>query len=233
MNDIIRIAAIALVIIVSLPLHEFAHAYVAHLNGDDTARRMGRMTVNPVAHFDPVGFIMLLVVGFGFAKPVPVNSFNFRRKSLGIFTVAVAGVIVNMLIAFLFTFVFYMLMTNINSISIVNRGLNELFWQFFYLMPIVNITLFFFNLLPIFPLDGFRVVESFTRFNNRFVQFMRRYGFFILIGLMIWSFVVDMLIRNDILAPKLWYLDFLGYYLSKATNFVFSGFLKFFAWIFG
>ena len=88
-------------IIIAMSFHEFAHAYVAHKMGDDTANQMGRMTINPVSHIDPIGLVMLLVGGFGWAKPVPVNENNFYRRKTGIFLVSLAGVAMNILIAIL------------------------------------------------------------------------------------------------------------------------------------
>ena len=98
--NIADILILALVVIISIILHELAHGYVALWNGDATAKVKGRLTLNPLAHFDIIGFFMLMTVGFGYAKPVPVNPFNFRHQKRGIFTVAIAGVTVNILLAF-------------------------------------------------------------------------------------------------------------------------------------
>ena len=100
-QDWIDIIFIAVAVVISMVLHEIAHGYVALWNGDPTAKVNGRLSLNPLVHFDAIGFIMLMVVGFGYAKPVPVNPGNFKNRKRGIFTVAIAGVVVNIVLAFL------------------------------------------------------------------------------------------------------------------------------------
>ena len=184
-NDPVNIILIVLTVIVSIVLHEIAHAFIALKNGDDTAKRQGRLSVNPLVHFEPTGFIMLVVLGFGFAKPVPVNINNFKNRRKGIFTVAIAGVTVNILLAFV-SMPFFLLFGNLVSVW---QG-NVVFRNFFLFMTLINISLFLFNLLPIFPLDGFRIVEAFAKDNNGFVKFMRAKGIFILLGLLVWSMLI-------------------------------------------
>ena len=94
-------AASVLAIIFVLVPHEFAHAAVAYANGDPTPKLNGRITLNPIKHFDPIGFVMCALVGFGWARPVPINSANFKHYKLGLFTTAIAGVVANYLIAFI------------------------------------------------------------------------------------------------------------------------------------
>ncbi|MGN0823829.1 MAG: site-2 protease family protein [Candidatus Coproplasma sp.] len=101
MNYVISLLAGAIAILFVLCPHEFAHAYVAYKNGDPTAKFDGRMSLNPLKHLDPFGFILFALVGFGWAKPVPVNSNNFRNRRVGMFTTAIAGVCVNYIIAFI------------------------------------------------------------------------------------------------------------------------------------
>ena len=96
--NIADILIVALVVLISMILHELAHGYVALWNGDATAKVNRRLTLNPLAHFDIIGFFMLMTVGFGYAKPVPVNPYNFRHQKRGIFTVAIAGVTVNLVL---------------------------------------------------------------------------------------------------------------------------------------
>lgn len=99
-SDIFQFLIAAVAIVISIVLHELAHGYVALWNGDATAKVSGRLTVNPLAHFDPFGLVMLLLVRFGYAKPVPVNPDNFRRRKTGMLTVAFAGIVMNLLLAF-------------------------------------------------------------------------------------------------------------------------------------
>ena len=101
MDIIISFLAGAVAILFVLCPHEFAHAYVAYKNGDPTAKIYGRMTLNPLKHLDPVGFILFALVGFGWAKPVPINANNFRNYKSGMFTTAIAGVCINLIIAFI------------------------------------------------------------------------------------------------------------------------------------
>lgn len=177
------ITRIVAVICVFSP-HEFAHAYVAYKNGDPTAKFSGRMTLNPIKHFDPAGFILCIFVGFGWAKPVPVNAYNFRKRKLGMFTTAVAGVIANYIVAFV-AYLCYVLC--VKFITIDTFG-TELLMITFYMIFLYSVYSFVFNLLPLYPLDGFRVVESFTRQINPVRRFLHDYGQWILIALLVWSY---------------------------------------------
>lgn len=215
--NIVDILIVALVVVTSMVLHELAHGYVALWNGDPTAKVNGRLTINPVAHFDIIGFFMLMTVGFGYAKPVPVNPYNFRHRKRGIFTVAIAGITLNIVLAFLccgLWMLFSWLQTKFpGAVTVLGY-----FATFFAYMVTVNLGLFFFNLLPIHPLDGFRVVEAFTRYNNKVVSFFRKYGQYILLTLVGVSILVDIF-------DLPWYYDPLGMYM----NF----FVSRMTWVFG
>lgn len=100
MTTLIYYVASFIAVICVLCPHEFAHAYVAYKNGDPTAKFSGRMTLNPLKHIDPVGFVLCVLVGFGWARPVPINPDNFRKRKVGLFTTAIAGVVANYVIAF-------------------------------------------------------------------------------------------------------------------------------------
>lgn len=207
-------------------LHEIAHGYVALWNGDPTAKVNGRLTLNPLAHFDAMGFIMLMVVGFGYAKPVPVNPYNFKHQKRGIFTVAIAGVVVNLVLAFLscgFLMLMYFIARHCGEGGA--RVFNG-FAGFFAIMVRINLNLVFFNLLPIHPLDGFRVVEAFTKFTNPYTKFIRDYGHYILMGLIILGIVV-----NVFNLPE--FIDILGLYIKTFVGWVSTGFTWFWGLIFG
>lgn len=209
-GDFIGIILSFLGIVVSIVLHELAHGYVALWNGDATAKVNGRLSFNPLAHFDIFGFFMLMVVGFGYAKPVPVNSYNFRHRRRGMFLVAIAGITVNIILAFL-SFGLMCLFIWIHSRS------NIVVWQYFEIffanMVLININLFFFNLLPIHPLDGFRVLESFTKYDNKAMSFLRKYGRYILFVLVGISIIMGIL--SGVVDLPIW-CDPLGAYITYA-----------------
>jgi len=218
---ILTLVCVLAVVIISLSLHEFAHAYTAYRCGDSTAKMYGRMTVNPLKHLDITGFLMLLLLGFGFAKPVPINPYNFRKMRRDYFFVSVAGITVNLILAFVSSF-FYVLIGAVGKATF----LNAILIYFFFYMMIINLGLMLFNLFPIFPLDGFRIVESATSRNNKFVSFMRKYGQFVLIGLLIWSFIIDF-VCNTVTpeaADVLQYFDVLGFVLGFLRNGIVKGF---------
>lgn len=213
-------------LLIAIIMHEFAHGIVAYWNGDDTAKLAGRLNVNPVKHFDPLGFLMLAVVGFGWAKPVPINPTRFRNYKKGMLTVSLAGVICNLLIAFVATglFALYVFATKsaASGIEIYSAGYYAYFY-FAYLLQyivLINLTLMAFNLIPVYPLDGFRVVETLAKPDNRYIAFNYRYGSFLLIGLLVLSTVLGYI------SP---YLDVLGLYMNAIINMMQSIFNAIFA----
>ena len=205
---LILILAVALAGYFAIILHEISHGLVASWQGDNTARQEGRLTLNPVKHLDIAGFLMMLFVGIGWARPVPVNPYNFRKVKKGIFLTSIAGVTTNFILA---TISFVLLVV---CAPLYESGTLLSFFLYYFLLYSVsfNTGLIAFNLLPIFPLDGFRIVESFTRYGNRFCIFMRRYGSYIFIGLFVLGYVA-----NYIGAPQ---LDILGTYMDFVRNLI-------------
>ena len=169
------------VLLISLTLHEWGHAYAAFRCGDPTARNLGRMTLNPIAHIDPIGFLCLLLFGFGWAKPVPVNSRNYRNYKRDEAIVSLAGVAMNFLLVLVASIVLIVLGRYFPQ-TFSNEALMTIL---FYLLGI-NVTLMVFNLLPIYPLDGYHLFELlFARvLPPRLFLTLRRYGNWILIGLL-------------------------------------------------
>ena len=224
------LAGIVAVIFVLCP-HEWAHAYVATKCGDGTPKAYGRLTLNPIKHLDPVGFICCAIVGFGWAKPVPINPYNFKNYRKGLFMTAVAGVVVNYLIAF-FAFLIFTLLNHFvfNYVILISEGaiyysvhdalgyLGFFVCLIFYLIYAYSLSVFVFNLLPLYPLDGFRVVESFTRQVNPVRRFLREYGQVILIILVVESFICDLMVRYGVSWAE--YADILGYILYFATDII-------------
>lgn len=175
-------------IIIGLTVHEWAHAFAADKLGDPTAKNLGRMTLNPFAHIDLFGFLCLLVVGFGWAKPVPVNPRNFKNYRLDDIIVSLAGIAMNLVVAFFATILFYF------GVYRWNLGSNEAFYTIFLSIVTINLSLAVFNLLPIYPLDGSHVFESlFMRYIPKFFMFLRQYGQYILIALLVSGLVSTVL----------------------------------------
>ena len=166
-------------IIIGLTVHEWAHAYAAYRLGDPTARNLGRMTLNPLAHVDIFGFLMLILVGFGWAKPVPVNPRNFKNYKRDDIIVSLAGITMNILVAFVFSFIY------VAGFLKWGLGTNEAFSTIIGSVITINLALALFNLIPIYPLDGSHVSESLLmRKIPRVFLFLRQYGQYILLVLL-------------------------------------------------
>ena len=166
----------SLAVVFALTIHEFAHAFVAHRLGDNTAKLQGRMSLNPMVHFDVLGIICFLFFGFGWAKPVPINTYNFSHIKRDTFLVSISGIVTNLIIAFIFC-PLSMLLLNVASNSVIL----EILYYLCAFMFEINLVFAVFNLLPIYPLDGFNAIASQLRYDNPFVTFMQRYGSLILI----------------------------------------------------
>ena len=210
------LGGIIAVLFVFVP-HEFAHAFVAYKCGDPTAKMQGRLTLNPVKHVDPAGFVLCILTGFGWAKPVPIYPYNFRHYRKGLFLTAIAGVVTNYIIAFIAYPIFLLLA--LYAVPAVTVGVQavEFFEEVFYLIFAYSLSVFVFNLLPLYPLDGFRVIESFTREVNPVRRFLRNYGRYILLILVLESFLCDILSSYTSL-PYVKYFDILGYVHWFAQN---------------
>lgn len=143
---------VAITLMFAFTLHEFAHAYVAYKFGDMTAKKQGRLTLNPIHHLDPFGTLLILIAGFGWARPVPVNRFHFKKPRLAGVLVSIAGPLSNLLLASLGFIVYY---------AFYKYGLpSDNFIHFLNIFIYLNVVLFIFNLLPFPPLDGYRVLED-------------------------------------------------------------------------
>ncbi|MFN2273246.1 MAG: site-2 protease family protein [Anaerolineales bacterium] len=165
-------------LVVALSVHEFAHAWTADQLGDDTPRLQGRLTLNPLAHLDPLGSLMLVLVGFGWARPVVVNPYQLQRRSpAAMMLVAVAGPFSNLLMAIIAAIPFR---AGLLSLGFSPSFTAELLAQFIF----INLLLMFFNLIPISPLDGEKVADYFLPpGGQRFLDRIRPYGPFLLLAL--------------------------------------------------
>lgn len=175
--------ALILVLVISLSLHEFGHAFVAYKQGDITPKIMGRVTLNPLAHIDPIGFVCCALFGFGWAKPVEINPIKFRNYKKGLFLTSIAGVTINIILAFLGCGIYYICLRFLP----LTNGFNLFLLYFGMFMYTINLSLFVFNLLPVYPLDGFNCIAALTKYDNKFVNFMRKYGTLILIIVLIFG----------------------------------------------
>lgn len=156
-------------VLIAITFHEFAHAKVADMLGDDTPRREGRISLNPLAHIDPIGFIMLLFAGFGWGKPVNVNPRNYNRdismeKADAI--VSIAGPAMNMILAVVFTAIYFIIYKIAGKIVLTNTVLSIIMVMIKYTITI-NIGLGIFNLIPLPPLDGSKVIKPFLTYNAK------------------------------------------------------------------
>lgn len=165
---------IFLVLMLSLALHEAAHAFTANYFGDDTPRYQGRLTLNPLAHMDPLGTVLLVVAGFGWGKPVIVNPFNFKNQKRDMMIVSFAGPLTNLSIAL------------VSAVLIGYVGDTSFIGNIAYSVMYINIVLAVFNLLPIYPLDGSKVLEGLLP-RDLALQFAEtsKYGIYILLILLV------------------------------------------------
>ena len=168
--------------LICITLHELAHGYVAYRLGDDTAKRAGRLTLNPLRHIDIMGLLMMIVFKFGWAKPVPVNMWKFKNPKKGMAITAAAGPIANLLIALVFLFLYGFLFALLHR---PGRSLNWLL-EMLYITAYLSVALAIFNIIPIPPLDGSKVLfscisdRSYTK-----LMYYERYGMIILLVLVL------------------------------------------------
>ena len=180
-------------LLLAITIHEFSHAYAADRLGDPTPRAMGRLTLNPLAHLDPIGTLMIFIAHFGWGKPVPIDPYNFKNPRRDEIIVALAGPISNIILG-----------STIGIISLTTGYFNEIL----YIIAIVNFSLAVFNLIPIPPLDGSKVflnlmpVEKAYEWEKAF----ERYGFFIVAACLFLPIGSSNII-NIIVSPIVYYIS--------------------------
>ena len=157
MEFVLQIGAICFVVFCATPIHEYAHALIATKLGDDTPRSMGRLTIDPKAHIDPIGALMIFLFGFGYAKPVQVRMRNFKKPKRDMALVALAGPVSNLIQSLIFFFIYS---ACVFASSRSGNDVLKYLGIFFYFAGMININLAVFNLLPIPPLDGSRLMTA-------------------------------------------------------------------------
>ena len=199
---IVYYALSAVAVLVILTIHEFAHAYTAYKLGDNTARNLGRLSLNPIKHLDPVGAVCMLFFHFGWAKPVPINARNFRNPKRDFAITALAGPLINLICAFFSAFLYlfiFALLRDVNFESSFLLSLADNALLFIYLFHSINVGIGIFNLIPIPPLDGSRILNVVLPPKMYFgIMKYERYIYFAVIG---WLLLGDFVKRALLALP--------------------------------
>ncbi|MCD5404897.1 MAG: site-2 protease family protein [Desulfotomaculum sp.] len=166
-----EVATLIPAVVIALTFHEYAHAVVAYKLGDPTAKYSGRLTLNPIPHVDPIGMLMLFFVGFGWAKPVPVNPYNFNKPKRDMVLVSLAGPLSNVILAIAFALLF----------GVFYAFGSQVLVDVVYKIIWINVVLAVFNMLPIPPLDGSKILAGILPGDSAWLNYLEQYGFIILI----------------------------------------------------
>lgn len=206
---IIMVLSRMFVVLCCMPVHEMAHAYAAYKCGDDTAKLKGRLTINPFAHLDLIGTLMILFFGIGYANPVPVNPARLRHPRKNMALISFAGPLANIVMSFIFIFLTYFLMFIAPANNVINMVAS-----FFSYAAQVNVTLAVFNLIPIPPLDGSKILTAVLP--DKIYFKLMRYERYVMIGLFVLLFL------GVLNGPITWLSNVLLYIISFIPSLIFG-----------
>ena len=204
-NFLYDAALIAIPALLCITIHELAHGYIAYRLGDNTAKDMGRLTLNPIKHIDPIGLMMILFAGFGWAKPVPVNMNNFKNVRLGMAATSFAGPASNIILATIVLFIFFLLPFPYGGYYALMA--DKLIAGIIFRTALLSVTLAVFNMLPIPPLDGSKIF--FSLFSQDFYYKLlryERYGMILVILLVLSGRIFNFSIFERIVIEPAWFL---------------------------
>ncbi len=205
---VILLLFIMLGIVMSLTVHEFAHAFTAYKFGDMTPKVMGRVSLNPFKHIEPIGFLCFMVIGIGWAKPVPTNPLQYKKFKTGIAWVSISGVLANYILMVI-SCLFYVMI--ISWIGVINNFTVYLMLFFEYLI-LINSFLIVFNLIPLYPLDGFNFISSFLKPDNKFIRFNYEKGYKLFFIILMVCLFIEILTGIDFISLFLQKVSYWLYY---------------------
>lgn len=194
------------VFFISLTVHELAHGFMAYKMGDLTAKANGRLTLNPFKHLDLGGFIAFMLLGVGWAKPIPINPLNFKKYKTGMRWVSISGILANFLLGLLSAVIYAILLATVGFTSVAMQYVGMLLVYFMS----VNSMLVLFNLLPFVPLDGFNFLATFLKSDNKFLKWNERNGIKIIYSIIFAFLLIELFTGVDLFA---FYLNLIHNYI--------------------
>jgi Zn-dependent protease len=237
MDNLIYYVLSAIAVLIILTFHEYAHGYIAYKLGDNTAKSLGRLSLNPIKHLDPFGAVCMLLFHFGWAKPVPINPRNFKNPKRDFALVALAGPLSNLILAFISAFFYLLLRAVFYGMSFPSDFLYRLAYNallFIYIFHSINLGLAIFNLIPVPPLDGSRILNVVLPPKVYFG--IMKYERQIYLGLLLWLFIgsaasefllsMPLIAASPILSTVAEYIS-LSNILGKLISLISEGFMSF------